>query len=68
MMWGVNFRSARECVDQIDQNGNKAHVDFRDLENVYDRLNRETLWQVPRMHDVGGKPLNGACIVTFQPL
>ena len=25
----------------------------------YDRVNRKTLWQVLRMYDVCGKPLNG---------
>ena len=26
---------------------------------VYDRVNREALWQALRMYDVGGKLLNG---------
>ena len=26
---------------------------------VYDRVNREALWQVLRMYDMGGKLLNG---------
>ena len=26
-----------------------------DLENAYDRVNREALWQVLRMYDVSGK-------------
>ena len=26
---------------------------------LYDRVNRETLWQVLRIYDVGGKLLNG---------
>ena len=30
-----------------------------DLEKAYDRVNREGLWLVPRMYDVGGKLLNG---------
>ena len=29
-----------------------------DLEKVYDRVNREALWQVLRMYDVGGKLLS----------
>ena len=32
---------------------------FMDLWKVYDRVNREALWQVLRMYDVGGKLLNG---------
>ena len=32
---------------------------FTDLEKAYDRVNREVLWQVLRMYDVGGKLLNG---------
>ena len=34
---------------------------FIDLEKVYDRVNREALWQVLRMYDVGeeGKLLSG---------
>ena len=34
-------------------------MDFIDLEKVYDRVNREALWQVLRMYDVRGKLLNG---------
>ena len=30
-----------------------------DLEKAYDRVNREALWQVLRMYDVGGKILIG---------
>ena len=28
------------------------------LEKAYDRVNREPQWQVLRIYDVGGKPLN----------
>ena len=57
------------CVDHIftlKQIGEKAkkkkckmYVGFIDLEKAYDRVNRETLWQVLRMCDVGGKLLSG---------
>ena len=32
---------------------------FMVLEKAYDRVDRETLWQVLRMYDVSGKLLNG---------
>ena len=32
---------------------------FIDLENAYDSVNREALWQVLRMYNVGDKLLNG---------
>ena len=32
---------------------------FLDLENAYDKVNREALWQVLRMYYVSGKLLNG---------
>ena len=35
------------------------YVDFIDLEKAYDGVNREVLWQVLIMYDVGGKLLNG---------
>ena len=35
-----------------------VYVDFMDLEKVYDRINRGTLWQVLRMYNVGGKLMN----------
>ena len=35
------------------------YVGIMDLEKAYDRVNREALWQVLRMYDVGGKLLNG---------
>ena len=30
-----------------------------DLEEVYDRVNREALWQVLRIYGMGGKLLSG---------
>ena len=35
------------------------YVGFMNLEKAYDWVNREALWQVLRMYDVGGKLLNG---------
>ena len=62
-------RAGRGCVHlifTIKQMGEKVrekkcrvYVGFMDLEKTYDRINREALWQVLRMYDVGGKLLNG---------
>ena len=63
------FRAGSGYVDQIftlKQMGEKAqekkhrvHVSFIDLEKVYDKVNRESLWRVLRMCDVGVKLLSG---------
>ena len=42
-----------------DERKNAVYVDFQDLEKASDRINRETLWHILRMYDVGGKLLNG---------
>ena len=34
-------------------------MSFMDLGKVYDRVNKEALWQVLRIYDVGNKRLNG---------
>ena len=38
---------------------NTIYVDFIDLEKVYNRVNRESVWQVLRIYDVRGKLLSG---------
>ena len=43
------------------------YVGFMDLE-VYDRVNREALWQVLRMYDVGIKLLSGIKIMYIDSL
>ena len=58
------FKAGSGCVDHIftlRQMGEKArekkrraYLGFIDLEE-YDRVNREALWQVFRMYDVGDK-------------
>ena len=62
------FREGRGCVDQIftlnqisevREKKQRVYMGFIDLERVYIRVNRETLWQVLRMYDVVGKLLNG---------
>ena len=35
------------------------YVSFMELEKAYERVNREALWQVLRMYDVGSNLLNG---------
>ena len=34
---------------------NIVYLGFKDMEKAYDTVNREALWQVLRMYDVGGK-------------
>ena len=43
-------------------------VGFMDLEKAYDRVNREALWQVLIMYDVGSKLLNGIKIMYINSL
>ena len=67
MMSKMGFTSGRGYVDQIfklRQIGEKArekklrvYVSFIDLEKAYGRVNKETLWQVLRMYDIGNKML-----------
>ena len=66
MMSKGDSEQGRGCVNQIftlKQIGEKAreknvvYVGFIDLENAYERINREALWQVLRMY-VGGKLLS----------
>ena len=64
-----SFREWRGCVNQIftlkqicekaREKKCRVYVPFVDLEKAYDRINREALWQVLRMYDVGGKLLDG---------
>ena len=65
----LGFRAGRGCVDQIftlKQIGEKAreekrkvYLGFIDLEKANERVNREALWQMLRMYDVGGELLSG---------
>ena len=38
---------------------NVEYVSFMVLEHAYDRVNKEALWQVLRIYNVGGKMLKG---------
>ena len=50
----------------------RVYTGFMDLENLYDRVNREALWKVLRMYDVGGKnyffKINIFFFVQYHPL
>ena len=47
------FRAGRGFVNQIFTQKHRVYMGFIDLEKVYDRINREALWHVLRMYDVG---------------
>ena len=61
------FRRGRGCVDQIFAvrqisekylaKGKEVFWAFMDLEKAYDRVDREALWQVVGLYEVGGKLL-----------
>ncbi len=63
------FRKGRGCVDQIFAmkrlveeylgKDKKLYGAFMDLEKAYSRVNREALWSVLRIYDVGGQQLKG---------
>ena len=63
------IRAGRGCVDhiftlkQIDEKACekkcRVYMGFIDLEKGFGRFNREALWQVLRIYDVGGKLLSG---------
>jgi hypothetical protein len=63
------FRSGRGCIDQIftlkqmsekmKGKKKKLYLAFMDLQQAYDRVNREALWQVLMIYGVGGRLLNG---------
>ena len=63
-----SFIPGRGCIDQIfnlEKKGEKAwekkhnvYVGFTDLENVFDKVKREAIWQALGMYDVGAKLQN----------
>ncbi len=76
------FRKGRGCVDQIFamkrlveeylEKDKKLYAAFMDLEEAYDRVNREALWSMLRIYDVGGQLLKaiqafyrGKCMFFF---
>ena len=50
--------SKRFHIREVGEKKRRMYVDFMDLERAYNRVNRESLWQVRRMYDVGCKLLS----------
>ena len=69
LLWKVQcgFRCGRGCVDQLFvvrqlcefflSKGKDLFWAFMDLEKAYGRMDRDALWQVLRLYEVGGKLL-----------
>ena len=61
------FRQGRGCMDQVFAvmqvcekflaNGKDVFWAFMDLEKTYDTIDRHGMWQMQRVHGVGGKLL-----------
>ena len=49
----------KQIGERVREKKCKVYMSFQDLEKAYDRVNKEALWQVLRMYDVGVKLLNG---------
>ena len=50
---GVNQVFTLKQIGEKANNKKSVYVSFMDPEKVYDRVNREALWQVLRTYDVG---------------
>src|SRR5678816_4329836 len=46
-------------IEKMREKKNKLYLGFMDLQQAYDRVNREALWQVLVIYGVGGRLLNG---------
>ena len=63
------FRSGRGCTDQIftlkqmcekmEEKKKNLYLEFMDLQQAYDTVNREALWQVLMIYGVDGRLLKG---------
>ena len=49
----------KQIGEKASEKKRRLYVGFIDLEKAYDRVNRNNLWQVLRMYDVGDKLLSG---------
>ena len=52
----INIYNLKQLGQKVREKKQRVYVDFKDLEKLYDRLKRETLQQVMRTFNVGGKP------------
>ena len=62
------LRSGRGCVDQVfavkclceklRKKGREVYLGFMDLENAYDKVDREALWDILDKYGLGGKLLD----------
>ena len=43
----------KQTGEKVQEKNIRVYVSFVDLEDVYDRVNKEALWQVLRMYNVG---------------
>ena len=49
----IMSKGALEIGEKAREKKRGMYVGFIDLEKAYDRVNREALWKVLRMYDVG---------------
>ncbi len=49
----------KRLVEEYLEKDKKLYAAFMDLEKAYDRVNREALWSVLQVYDVGGQLLKG---------
>ena len=70
------FRRGRGCTDQIFivrqiyekylGKGKDVYFAFLDLEKAYDRVDRDAMWNVLRVHGIGSRLLRGVKSVCWQ--
>ena len=66
---GVEIKSSLQRRYMKKHGGKKqVYVGITDLEEVYDRVNNEVLWQVLQMYNMGNKLLNGIKSINIDSL